>query len=150
MVWLKALRNETVSTPDARFEALHDVKFKFGPDKYETIYTRNISALSVTPRQHPQSLPFATPDTLDADLPFVKATAIQQQPKHKNHQGCTTSSLSNDELYTVIENIVYDCTQFVHEHPGGAQVIESFCGQDCTWQFWRFHSRDVMQKWGRS
>ncbi|KAF3406515.1 hypothetical protein DPV78_001355 [Talaromyces pinophilus] len=48
----------------------------------------------------------------------------------------------------MIDNIVFDCTEFQHEHPGGASVIQNFIGQDFTWQFWRFHSlRQMEEKW---
>ncbi|EUC39856.1 hypothetical protein COCMIDRAFT_74198, partial [Bipolaris oryzae ATCC 44560] len=52
-------------------------------------------------------------------------------------------------LYVVVDEIVYNCTQFVHEHPGGSRVIENFKGQDCSWQFWRFHSEKNMEEWGK-
>jgi hypothetical protein len=28
-------------------------------------------------------------------------------------------------------------------------VIESFIGEDCSWQFWRFHVKEVMEEFGR-
>lgn len=51
-------------------------------------------------------------------------------------------------LWIVIDNIVYDCTEFASAHPGGADVIESFSGSDCSWQFWRFHAGDEMREFG--
>ena len=45
--------------------------------------------------------------------------------------------------------IVYDCSSWVDEHPGGSSVIWSFGGQDCSWQFWRFHTKD-MAKYGQA
>lgn len=32
----------------------------------------------------------------------------------------------------VIDNVVYDCSEFVAVHPGGDTVIRSFGGQDCS------------------
>lgn len=49
-----------------------------------------------------------------------------------------------------MDNIVYDCTTFVLSHPGGKTVIESFCGADCSWQFWRFHGEKEMREFGRA
>lgn len=59
-------------------------------------------------------------------------------------------NLSTDN-YTgiVVDDIVYDCTDFVKEHPGGDQIIRSFGGDDCSWQFWRFHGRKEMEKFGK-
>jgi cytochrome b involved in lipid metabolism len=67
--------------------------------------------------EQPKDLPISK-------LPFKSRSEIQQ-PK--------------SELWIVIDNIVYDCTEFALHHPGGASVIENFRGQDCSWQFWRFH-----------
>ncbi|CUS10799.1 unnamed protein product [Tuber aestivum] len=36
--------------------------------------------------------------------------------------------------WIVIDGIVYDVTTFPTEHPGGAEIIEYFGGQDCSWQ----------------
>jgi cytochrome b involved in lipid metabolism len=49
----------------------------------------------------------------------------------------------------VVDNIVYDCTDFLSEHPGGEQVIKSFGGAECSWQFWRFHGKKEMEEFGR-
>jgi cytochrome b involved in lipid metabolism len=69
----------------------------------------------------------------DAQLPFIPKEIVQA-----SKQEC---------LWLVIDNIVYDCSGF--EHPGGATVIQSFRGEDCSWQFWRFHSKTHMQEFGR-
>lgn len=49
----------------------------------------------------------------------------------------------------VVEDIVYDCTDFISEHPGGEKIIQSFAGQECTWQFWRFHGKKDMEELGK-
>jgi cytochrome b involved in lipid metabolism len=49
----------------------------------------------------------------------------------------------------VVDNVVYDCTDFLPEHPGGEQVIKSFAGAECSWQFWRFHGTKEMEEFGR-
>jgi cytochrome b involved in lipid metabolism len=75
-------------------------------------------------------------ETPDADLPFIASTVVSEA----QHSGFT---------WLVIDNIVYDCTSFVAEHPGGSKVIEAFRGQDCSWQFWRFHGDKEMRESGR-
>lgn len=52
-------------------------------------------------------------------------------------------------LWIVIDEEVFDCTDFASIHPGGNTVIESFRGEDCSWQFWRFHSRINLETDGR-
>jgi cytochrome b involved in lipid metabolism len=49
----------------------------------------------------------------------------------------------------VVDKIVYDCTNFLEEHPGGEQIIKSFGGAECSWQFWRFHGKKEMDEFGR-
>jgi len=34
----------------------------------------------------------------------------------------------------VVDQIVYDCTDFVGKHPGGSHIVKEFGGHDCTWQ----------------
>ena len=63
-------------------------------------------------------------------------------------KGDMASHSERRDWWIVIDNIVYDCTDFVLDHPGGEQVIMSFVGEDCSWQFWRFHSKDTMAQNG--
>jgi cytochrome b involved in lipid metabolism len=48
-----------------------------------------------------------------------------------------------------VNDVVYDCAQFIHGHPGGDQIIKSFAGAECSWQFWRFHGQKEMGEFGR-
>lgn len=52
-------------------------------------------------------------------------------------------------IWIVVDGIVYDCSEFMFDHPGGTQVMWSFSGQDCSWQFWRFHDNALMEQFGR-
>jgi cytochrome b involved in lipid metabolism len=73
----------------------------------------------------------------DGQLPFI-ADAVVRSAKH-----------DLGRTWIVVDNIVYDCTEFALQHPGGETVIESFAGQDCSWQFWRFHNKTHMRQSGR-
>jgi cytochrome b involved in lipid metabolism len=70
-------------------------------------------------------------------LPFIEAETIAEASR-------------NDLLWIIIDDIVYDCTEFIHNHPGGAKVLESFRGSNCTWQFWRFHREKDLAEFGAS
>ena len=53
------------------------------------------------------------------------------------------------KLWIVVDDVVYHCPSFIREHPGGLQVILSFVGENCSLQFWRFHSKGHMEEVGR-
>ena len=73
----------------------------------------------------------------DSELRFISPADVAQ------------SAAGSKILWIVIDSIVYDCTSFASEHPGGADVLDSFRGADCSWQFWRFHGPEEMAEYGR-
>lgn len=85
-----------------------------------------------TPSVHGQ-YPLQPTSLPDAQLPFITGDIVQ--------------SSKHGYLWLVVDDIVYDCADF--EHPGGATVIESFRGENCSWQFWRFHNKTHMHEFGR-
>lgn len=88
---------------------------------------------SVTDEKRYQPLPVDLPNQ---QLPFIEPDVV-------------TSCRSRGSLWLVIDDIVYDCTQFATDHPGGSDVLESFNGSNCSWQFWRFHGKKEMSESGR-
>lgn len=48
-----------------------------------------------------------------------------------------------DWLVIVVNDIVLNCTTYINKHPGGRQIIQGFAGQNCGWQWWRFHNRKI-------
>jgi cytochrome b involved in lipid metabolism len=39
-------------------------------------------------------------------------------------------------------------TDFLDEHPGGAKILKRMAGKDATKQFWKYHSKNVLEKYG--
>ncbi|KAK5658567.1 hypothetical protein OQA88_1960 [Cercophora sp. LCS_1] len=51
-------------------------------------------------------------------------------------------------MYIIIDDGVYDVAAFLDEHPGGAKILKRVAGKDATKQFWKYHSKSVMEKYG--
>jgi len=71
-------------------------------------------------------------------LPFIPPDVVKKR-----------KSAESGGLFIVVDKIVFDCTNFLQEHPGGEQIIKSFGGAECSWQFWRFHGKKEMEEFGR-
>ncbi|KAK4113998.1 cytochrome b5 [Canariomyces notabilis] len=65
---------------------------------------------------------------------FTKAEVAQ----HKDENG----------MYIIIDDGVYDIANFLDEHPGGAKILKRMAGKDATKQFWKYHSKNVLEKYG--
>lgn len=78
-----------------------------------------------------QRWPLQATEVSDKDLPFISAAEVQakQRPGVLSGNGVSEAGL---DWWIVVDDIVYDCTSFVSEHPGGKQVILSFVGDNCS------------------
>ncbi|KAG8159591.1 hypothetical protein KVR01_010228 [Diaporthe batatas] len=45
-----------------------------------------------------------------------------------------------DSLWIIIEQNVYDVTEFQKDHPGGKKILQKFAGKDVSKQFRKFHT----------
>ncbi|KAJ7593033.1 acyl-CoA dehydrogenase/oxidase [Mycena floridula] len=52
-----------------------------------------------------------------------------------------------DDLWLVIDNIVYDLSRFTQIHPGGLNVLLEHAGQEATEPFFALHRREVLQRY---
>ncbi|OAL46119.1 acyl-CoA dehydrogenase family protein [Pyrenochaeta sp. DS3sAY3a] len=67
------------------------------------------------------------------------------------HETLTRESVakhnSPDDLWCIIDHKVYDLTDFVDAHPGGAVVLEQVAGTDATTAFYNLHRQEVLEKY---
>lgn len=54
---------------------------------------------------------------------------------------------NDDSLWIIIDHKVYDVTDFVDAHPGGAVVLQQVAGQDATATFYNLHRHEVLSKY---
>ena len=97
--------------------------------------------------------PFMQRSISNDALPFIPGhEVLARRPVRSSDTGkqgaADVGKGIGSECWVVIDNIVYDCTEFISQHPGGEQVILSFIGEDCSWQFWRFHGKNEMEQYG--
>ncbi|KAI2625869.1 cytochrome b5 [Hypoxylon sp. NC1633] len=53
-----------------------------------------------------------------------------------------------DGMYIIVDSGVYDITNFVDEHPGGPKILKRMAGKNATKQFWKYHGKNVLDKYG--
>ncbi|KAF7955249.1 uncharacterized protein EAE97_000508 [Botrytis byssoidea] len=123
MGWINLKKNRNI-TPKVEFQFEEDLKAT----------TENIENVSLNEYSHPQKYPFVSPKVSGSQLPFIPATEVRKG---------TSSEVGG--LLIVIDEVVYDCTEFATEHPGGEGIVEGFAGSECSWQFWRFHGKKEME-----
>ncbi|KAK3684903.1 cytochrome b5 [Podospora appendiculata] len=54
----------------------------------------------------------------------------------------------NGGLYIIVDDGVYDVSNFLEEHPGGAKILKRVAGKDASKQFWKYHNAKVLEKYG--
>jgi len=50
-------------------------------------------------------------------------------------------------MYIMIDSNVYDVTNFIDEHPGGAKILKRVVGKDASKQFWKYHNEGILKKY---
>ena len=49
-----------------------------------------------------------------------------------------------DDCWIIIDDKIYDVTEFALSHPGGKQLLYSVGGQDATEYFYELHRKEIL------
>lgn len=52
------------------------------------------------------------------------------------------------DMLIIVDDTVYNVSEFVNEHPGGAKILKRVAGKDASKQFWKYHNESVLKKYG--
>ncbi|KAK9460701.1 acyl-CoA dehydrogenase/oxidase [Lipomyces oligophaga] len=54
---------------------------------------------------------------------------------------------SEESLWVIIDENVFDLTKFQSEHPGGKKILKRVAGQDASKMFWKYHNAAILKKY---
>ncbi|MEY3400320.1 MAG: hypothetical protein RLZZ486_788 [Actinomycetota bacterium] len=94
---------------------------------------------TATPSPTPTPTPTPTPSTTPTPTPTPSSTPTPTPSPTPTEVGYTVEQVrannSSASCWTIIDGSVYNLTQWINAHPGGAGVIRSLCGVDGTASF---------------
>ena len=145
-VWNKGVEIKSTSTPIATASAspsasptptaTTSASPSASPTPSETVSASPTPTLTQTPT--PTPTPSKTPTPTPMPSPTKVGYTMEQVKTHNSSSSC----------WSAIEGNVYDLTQWINSHPGGAPAIRGLCGIDGTQEFNRQHygQRDPLQR----
>ncbi|OQD69287.1 hypothetical protein PENPOL_c002G07241 [Penicillium polonicum] len=80
--------------------------------------------------------PASKPDPATFTIPETEYS-MEEVAKHN----------SKEDLWVVVKGIILDLTNWVDEHPGGANALYNFMGRDATEEFAMLHDDEVIPKY---
>ncbi|KAI8079952.1 Oxidoreductase, molybdopterin-binding domain-containing protein [Halteromyces radiatus] len=84
------------------------------------------------------SLTMESPNTIKKEQPILPIFTLAEVELHQSEEDC----------WIIVHDLVYDCTPFLKDHPGGASSILITAGTDTTEEFDAIHSskaQDMLQ-----
>jgi len=54
---------------------------------------------------------------------------------------------SEKDCWVAVNGEILDCTEFMHDHPGGKMAIMTFAGKDASEEFNMVHDKNVVEKY---
>ncbi|XP_003489545.1 cytochrome b5-like [Bombus impatiens] len=69
---------------------------------------------------------------------------MNELPRYSLKEVAKHDGKNEGSLWIIINDMVYDVTDYKHKHPGGKELLEEYAGQDATRAFDEFgHSLDA-------
>ena len=131
-VWNKGVEIKSTSTPIATASASPSAS------PTPTATTSASPSASPTPSETVSASPTPSLTPTPTPSPTKVGYTMEQVKTHNSSSSC----------WSAIEGNVYDLTQWINSHPGGAGAIRGLCGIDGTQEFNRQHygQRDPLQR----
>ena len=100
-----------------------------------TLILGGIFIVGFLQKQLNESSPTATPTTQSSDT--INNTSAQNTSQNVTTYTMTeiVKHSSESNCWLLINNIVYDVTKFISDHPGGVAQIIPYCGKEATKAF---------------
>jgi len=78
--------------------------------------------------------------------PAAPAAAAPKQLKEYTLKEVAAHNTEKD-CWVIVNGEVLDCTEFMHDHPGGKMAIMTFAGKDASEEFNMVHDKNVVEKY---
>lgn len=104
------------------------------------IWSKGIKVATPTPTLTPTPSPTPTPTPTLTPTPSPTPTPTPTPTKAGYTMDQVKANNTSASCWTVIDNYVYNLTNWISSHPGGAGAIRSLCGVDGTASFKAQHA----------
>lgn len=82
----------------------------------------------------------------ETKAPVATETPAPQQEEKSMTLGDVATHNSATDCYTIVSGNVYNLTDWINKHPGGAKAILGLCGKDGTTPFTKQHGSNANAK----
>ncbi|QSZ36685.1 hypothetical protein DSL72_006566 [Monilinia vaccinii-corymbosi] len=121
-------------------EDRHRDTYIAGQDQDQDPNQNHTQGLRRYPQDPPRYQTTADPNTYRTTKSKMSKTfSLSEVAAHKD---------AEKGMYIVVDENVYDVTNFLEEHPGGAKILKRVAGKDASKQFWKYHNEAVLKKYG--
>ncbi|GES63801.1 cytochrome b5 [Aspergillus terreus] len=75
------------------------------------------------------------------------STAVSEKPLTLYSREQVAEHNKAGDFWMIINQEVYDVTEFESEHPGGGKVLLKVAGKDATREFQKYHRNAILQRY---